>query len=710
VKQQLKKTAAILFMTTVIGFQSVSAETLKLEKSQPVKVDYEFAQWNKNPNLIDSAVVIFRDAQSGKLAKIALEENGPNTGIFTGYFTISFVGEGEVIPEFYLPPQAKQGLKASEEYSTMIKEGRLARKPYFLRKEEGQQLLSVYNSKEQAMDAFNKFRVKLASPPTIPSSANPTIAIPLKPKPVVDQFAIDAQRAAEIAAEKERVAKLVFAQEMMRTQLAEEEKRKKEEMIKQQNQLAAEEKNKRIEQAKTLAAAALVLFKQEQFKPAEEKFRQSIELDPANQSYYFQYGVTLYKNEKHNESIVALDQATDSSVNATEKAYFKGLNYLKLKEFDKGLTEFSIVKNSEGKTMPSLGAFFKGVLFFNQEKYTEAKAEFQFTLDKSEDPKLDAQADTYIEQIANIEQFEEKKKHRFTADITFGMQYDSNVLLVSDSSGSSATTTDKAGLRGMLIASLDYRAIITEINQWDFNLSYTDMYTYNTSFKASADLQKADPMLIDFKIPYKHMGKLFGKGYQLTISPGYETMNINADGEGARELSLVSSMLSTSQTFIVSDSYFTTLDIEYRTDDSKGAEPSATDADDTKITVATKNVWFQDQKKTRAWLGNFTYTLNNAKGDDYKFNKIELAGGYLMPVMKDGSLSSLLSYFSTKYPSHSQSRTDSGLNLTLGLSKPVSEKLTGSYSATYNLNNSNVDTSKYNKFTFAALLNYAVDF
>jgi hypothetical protein len=323
---------------------------------------------------------------------------------------------------------------------------------------------------------------------------------------------------------------------------------------------------------------------------------------------------------------------------------------------------------------------------------------------------LDTQADTYIEQIANIEQFEEKKKHRFTADVTFGMQYDSNVLLVSDSSGSSATTTDKAGLRGMLIAGLDYRAIITETNQLDFNLTYTDMYSYNTSFKASKDLQKADPMLLDFKIPYKHNGKFLGKGYQLSISPGYETMNLNADGEGGRELLLVSTMLSTSQTFVVSDNYFTTLDIEYRKDDAKGAEPSATDTDASKITVATKNVWFQDQKKSKAWLGNFTYTLNNTKGDDYKFNKMELAGGYLMPVMKDGSLSSLLSYFSTKYPSNSQSRADSGLSLTVGLSKPVAEKLTSSYSATYNLNNSNVETSKYNKFTFAALLNYSVDF
>src|SRR6218665_2265265 len=111
-------------------------------------------------------------------------------------------------------------------------------------------------------------------------------------------------------------------------------KPRKEELGRKAAQLDAAERSARKNRAQKLADEAMALYKAEKFADAEKKFAEATQLDPDNQAYYFQYAVTLFKQEKYERSLVLLDLARGSGVKESERAYFVGLNHLKMKEYN----------------------------------------------------------------------------------------------------------------------------------------------------------------------------------------------------------------------------------------------------------------------------------------------------------------------------------------------------------------------------------------
>jgi hypothetical protein len=671
-----------------------SGKGVQVDSKLPLLIDFVYEQWNKNPNEADSAVLLIRNNQTNRVVKATLSEDGPNTNHFVGQFTITWDTDGPFQADIYSPPQqiAKQKGQASVE--KMIKDGTLPRKPYFLRQERGLQKLSIFNSAEQALEAYAQYRQAMQG-----------VQRPVQ-KPVVDKAALEAARNAELAAEHARLAKLAAEQELSRQQKEADERRKQEELKRQQESMAAAERQKRIDQAKALSQEALTLYASEKYIEAEPKFRSSIELDPSQTGYYFQYGATLYRNEKYNEALVALSMANDPSVNQREKAFFQGLCHTKLQEFAPALEQFSLVTSVTDDTLTPAASFYTGIIYFSKEKYPLAKAAFEQTLDTSKDPQMDAQAENYIEQIANIEQFQAKLAQRFTTTVNTGLMYDSNILMVSNSS--SSTATDKEGFRGLLNAGLEYRMIYTETQELQAEASYTDMYSMDPSLKANSTLQMADPMVVTLKIPYKWKGQLMGKPYVLSVGPGYEILRLNVDGSGPRETTMNSTTLSTEQTFIVKEDYFTTIKLDWRGEDSK--IESAGTADATKISLGNNNILFMDAKKTEAALLNWSYLINQTSSKDSAFNKLELSGGYLMPIMEKGSWTNVLALSQSTYSKSTTKRKDTNMNFTTSLTKPLMEKLQGALSLGYETNTSSVAASTYNKYTLSATVNYALDF
>lgn len=682
--------------TLLIGLLTVSIsfaqDKLKIQKGKPLTLDYEFSQWNRDPNDVDSAFVALKDANSGKIVKVLLQESDNNSGKFQGHYVISFNTIEEIIPEIYVPPQSITKSDKADILARAINEGTIPRKPFFLRVEGQSQKLTIYNSKEQAFAAFENFK------------KNPGGA------PIIDHAALAAKRAAELAKEQKRLADQAAVQELQRIEMELIEKRKQEELKRKMEEQSLAEKSRRKAQAASLAQEALKLYQAERYKDAEKLFKQITEIDPSQTAYHFQYGVTLYKNEKYNESLVAFKLATDPSVNTLELEFYKGLAYMKLKEYNEALEAFQKVQAANNPTMSPSAAFYVGLVHFSNERYKDARKAFEYTLDNSTDPKMDEQAENYIEQIANLEEFQEKRKKKFTFDMSVGLNYDSNVLLVSDSNATAASPTDLVGYRTMLLANLEYRAFYTEAHEWTPVVSYIDMYTVDSGFKPDADLQKADPSMLTAKLPYKYKGKLFNKAYQVTFTPGYETLNLNADGTGSREQIMRSTFFGLDQTFIVRDDYMTTVTLESRSDDSLLSGDSGTNSDATKTSVANKNIWFTDSKKSVAWLGNVGYTMNAAKGDDERYNKMELSVGYLTPYRWESSLVTQLAYASTTYANHSSSRKDANTALNVAMSKPLSKDLNLAVALNYTLNGSNVDSYKYSKYAITTLLNWAVNF
>ncbi len=141
----------------------------RLLTKRPIKIDYRSPGWNKNPNSNDASMVLLRDAVTGRIAKILLTETRDDSGDFEGSYVVSW-DEKEVTPEIYiLPANMEASLNLNVE--TLIKDGKLLRKPYFSRTDAGTQRITVYDSKQQALEALEEYRRIHSVKPTVVTAA-----------------------------------------------------------------------------------------------------------------------------------------------------------------------------------------------------------------------------------------------------------------------------------------------------------------------------------------------------------------------------------------------------------------------------------------------------------------------------------------------------------------------------------------------------------
>lgn len=680
-----------LSLTTLIATAQEDARKLRLDTRRTLRVDYKSDAWNKDPNKVEASALLIRDAGTGRMAKIEVSETGPNTSLFVGYYQINFDrGEHmtEITPEIYVV--AKEILAkpdALKNVGQMIKEGTLLRKPYFLRVESRSiQAISIYDNKEQAFDAYQDF---------VKTGAG---------RPIVDRAALEAQKLAQLAEEEKKRREELLKAEAERQRLEDEEKAKLAERLRKEKQLNEEEKARRKAEAKQIADEAMALYKDEKYSEAEEKFQKSVELDPENKTYNFQYAVSLYRNQKYNKSLVVLNLV--ESGHETEKTFYQGLNYMKLKELDSAYKEFVTVKNSSDKVMGPSAAFFAGVIDYQKENYDSAKGLFEYVIDNSSDPKMDAQAETYLEQIANIKKFQELQKKKFIVSANMGIQYDSNILSVSNAN----SPTDLAGFRGTYGGSFEYRPVYSEHHEFSGLLAVSDYYSVDQTFQPSTSFQNADPLTIDVKIPYKWKGELFGLPYQLGLTPYYEVIQMNADTIGSREPITNSTVFNIDQTFVMNDNHFANYTIEARRDVS--LIDITQDADNqtaNKLSIYTTQTWFQDTKKTKAYAFELGYAVNKALGDNYSYNRIDIAGTYMAPIWGDNIWSVRIGYYNANYPTEANGRNDNNESVTFGLHTPLSEILSLNSSLTY-MNNSSISTYEYNKYLATTSLAWAQNF
>lgn len=684
--------SALFCLLTIFTFSSASdaqidrnEPTLKVSPKLPLEVEYEFPGWNKDPKKIDQGALIIRDGKSKQVAKIILQETDVNSGNFYGRYVLTFAyDQGEVNPEIYSPPlsltKKEQALK---EIAKMIESGALLRKPSLLRKNRvGMQKLQVFDSREQAAAALEAFRKGTGKSP-------------------VDSNVIENQQKIAFEAEKARLRSQALSREEQRKGLvAVENKRLSSEMAKW-NALSPAERKRRTDEANRYFVQGATLAQEQKHAESEAAFRKAIELNPSNRSYHFRHGAALLQMQKHDDSILALRLASGKDINPQEVNYYIGLNHVQLKEYDQAMSMFESIKLSQDPNYGSMASFYQGIVEYTRENYEAAKPHFQYTLDNSSNnPQIDAQAETYIEQIAAILQFEELKKKKWMLTLSLGEQYDSNVL--SQPTGDPVgTATDKEGYRTMFMANLSYRPIFSATQEMLIALSYIDMYTLDKSFGSSASLQQADPYVMGISLPYKFIWPT----YQVLFTPGHEITHMDADGAGNREAILRANYLKADNTFIASENYFSNLNLEYRIEDSllDSSETPAADADATKISLASVNTYFTDKKKTTAVIGEASYSLNTAKGDDATYNHLEFAAGYLMPIFWESSLMTRLAWFQQKYPDHSLSRADNSTGLSLAMSKAFTTELSGSLSAGYNQNSSNIGDYTYDKYTLMAM-------
>lgn len=697
---------AHLFTLTLLVFTSAAFAqpkkpviTRPLEANRLMSITYGSPSWNTNSATIDAAYLIMRDKATGKIVQINLEETEPDSSQFSGQFSVNIGESDKILPEIFIPPSNLRGTdKDNRKLYEQIQSNKLPRKPVIWKKNErGQATLDVYDTREQAEAALRAYQTQVTLAKAV------TAAKVAKPLASVNANVVAAQLEKQVLLNQ--LASEAAKRESERIRLEQIERQKLEDRLREMRALDEKQKAERQARAIVKAGEAMALFEQAKFAEAEVKFKESVEIDPENTSYYFKYGVTLYRNEKYNDALVVFSLVKPDGKNDLERGYFIGLTHYRLKELDAAMAQFDVVSKANDAIMSPSSEFYRGVILFAEEKYDVSKTSFEKVIDTSNDPRLDDQAETYIERIANALIIQKLRQNKFTLLGTVGAMYDSNVLLAPDNAPDQGTSTDIADFRLLTIADLEYRPVYGDSHEFFLRGSAG----LTNSLKNSS--APADPYLYTFSAPYSYKGVLGKKGFKATLKPGYEMLYMATGGSSTKTAALMSYYLYADTTLVMTPTWFANYNAEYRGDDSKVASSlGPDDADAGKVSVRTNQTVFLDKSRKRALIGSLGYVLNTAKGDNRKYNRFEGGVAFAKPWLWDTTWNVGINFYKLAFPDSVNKRSDFNLTLASGLSKPVKEWLIWGLSGSYTKNDSNVTAQEYSKYTILTTATFLTNF
>ncbi len=648
-------------------------QQITLLENQPIYI--EFQTQNKSGA---SQFISVREIQTQKKASVELVPSEKDKNILKGYFRIQM--NMDKLPSQLLEFQTKSGAKL---YTFVL--------PNTNSTEKALSVVLVQTEKE--WQAYSAQFLNKASDDLKAKLQDVKTAKPLNKE--------------QIQGKKDTIVRLNDRiQEQARVSFEVQEALKREELLKQQQAQSEEAKRLAKAKAKELASIAETKYKEEKYQEASDAFQKAYELDPDNDKFLYKYGVSLYKVGNYNKSLSILSLAEDGDQSRLEQLYYVSLNHMKLKEFDKALDGFNDLQEEKDPTLSPTAAFFAGTIEFQKAAYPKAKERFQYVMDNSQDQKLDKQAEAKIEEIDRIEAFLESQREILKYNLYAGLQYDGNVLNISTQN----LATNSEAYRLMYGGSLSYYYFRTMNSKYAAELSVADMYSVDKTFKADATIQAADPLQYGLRLPINYNYSLFSKALTSNVSPYYMMLNMSDDG-GARKLILASTGLALDTQIEHSAGKYHILKLDYVVDKSSLVVAS-TDDDQSAKRLSLNYNWLMmlNTVGNKSFLADVGTVSNKSDGKNNNYSKTIFSGTYSFPWSTKYGGSARLDYTDLKYPDNSNLRKDTIYGLTIGATQELSKTKNIGLSFSYLMNNSNVDSYKYNKmlvgFTYGFSGNY----
>lgn len=652
------------------------------------KIVYGSASWNIDSTKPDSAFLFLRDKTNGKIVKIQLEESEPDSSLFAGSFVVNWGQSGAVNPEIFIPPKdMRNNSDAVKKFNELLSKGDIKSKPIVIKRADGTsaKVIDVYDTTEQAgratvaAQAEEKSRQEAAKTLTKPALKEQDLEVLKKSKQqaMMNELAL---QAAKRDTERLRIEQI--------------ERQKAEERMRREKALSESARAERRKQAAVLAGQAQADYMNGNFAGAEDKFSQSMEMDPENKSYYFRYGVSLYRTNKFDESLVILKMTADDPETVLEKKYYMGLIHLRLKEYPAALSLMRAAGSNPKSPIAPSAAFYEGVILFTQEEYSAARAPFERVIDISSDPRLDEQAEQYLDQIIVLAKEKEVMSHHWFINGMVGAMYDSNVLLAADTETSQGSATKVGDVRALASGDVEYRPVYTKSKELGFKAS--GFYLWSTKKEATY----ADPLQMNISAPYTYKGTAFSKGYKFALKPAFETVYMDSNQDLSRENILQSYLVSADNTFVMHKNYIATYTVEIRNDNSLVlSSVNDNDADAMKYSLKTAQTFILDGAAKEILVANGGIVVNDTKGKDVYYRRIEVGANYLRPMKWDATLILGLSYYRLEFSKKTDTRTDNNTTFTAGMVKPVKNWVTWMTTGTYSNNVSDSAANHYSKWT-----------
>lgn len=653
------------------------------------EVDLSKTIYLENRAAFDESDVIVKDISSGKSASLHVLPMPDQSKTTYGYFRLQlgsniikfenlrFSSKGKILFPVISSPNgtgiSKVTLFASDEqrqnFAAQLRKMIAMDKQAFERKKQQEAIETKENKKSNEVTSDN------------------SVSAPTNPTNYLLKKSISATK------QDEQVALDIETQEAIR----------RAQLLKEQNALAEKEKIKRNSKAEEIAKEALMHYQNQNYETAAKLFAEATSLDPSNDSYYFQYGVSLYKLSDYRKSLAILNLADADPTHKTELTYFKALNHMKLQEYDSAVEDFkSVVDENDSSLSPTAG-FFAGNIAFQKEDLTNARTLLEYSLDHGTDKELDKKAEFILEEIDRIEAFREKQKELFRYSLSSGLSYDQNVLNIS--TANLATNAD--AFRFSYGAEFLYRVVYDYRNEFSLDFNLSDIYSVSSSLKADSTIQSADPLVLSAAAPYHRQFNFANKTMTWGLTPTYQTITMSISGASRSQI-LASLILKNELTFMQTSTLMSNYRIEYTSDKSSlTITSSADDQSGTRIGLGTTQTKLLDQRGTNSYAGSFDYSVNNTNGANYQYTKYVLGAIYSDKFLKDYDGSIKFEYTNQSYANASTVRNDNLYALTGSASKDLIKDLLVSYGLQYNFNSSNVSTYGYNKVLASISLIYS---
>jgi tetratricopeptide (TPR) repeat protein len=663
-----------LFFAASIAF--ASGQQITLLENQPIYIEYQ----TQNKTSTTSQFITVKEMQTKKKASVELIPSDSDKSVLKGYFRIQM--NMEKYPSQLLEFETKKGNKLFAFVLPNTNSAEKAMSVVLFPSEKDWQNYSVQYMNKAADELKAKMQQELKA--TVKASKVMTKE--------------------QIEVKKETIVRMNDRiQEQARLSFEMQEALKREELLKQQQAQSEEAKRKAKADAKELAKGADKAYKAGKFADASIGYQKAYELDPDNDEFLYRYGITLYKVGNYNKSLSVLSLAEGGNQDQIEHRYYVALNHLKLNELDKALEGFSDLQEEKDVELSPPSAFYAGMIEFQKSLYPKAKERFQFVLDTAKDPKLDKQAEAKIEEIDRIEQFLESQREIFRYSLYTGLQYDGNVLNIAAQN----IATDVEAFRLMYGATGTYYYYRTPSTKFAAEGFVGDMYSVTKNFKSDSTIQSADPLQYGLRLPINNNKKWLKKSFTSNITPYLNYLNMSEDG-GSRKLILSSSGLGLDTQWDHSDSIFHIVKLDYVIDKSSLETTSADDDQSAKRTSLNYN-WMKllDQNGNKLILADLGYVSNKSDGINNTYTKMILAGTYTFSWSAKYKGSARVDYSDVKYPDNTSSRKDTIYGVTLGASQDVNKKSNMSLSLSYLMNNSNVESYKYNKMVLGFIYSFS---
>jgi len=469
------------------------------------------------------------------------------------------------------------------------------------------------------------------------------------------------------------------------------------------NAFSSEQKKANDAKSALLAQSALKAYKAKNYQTAELQFEESLKLNPTVLINRYYLAVSYYQNKKYDKSLALLSLAEGADYNYAEYNYYMGLNNLKLKNYTKASENFDTSKEENDPDYSGTAAYFNGHIFFQKENYSQARQNFEYTIDYSKNPKIDSEAEAMLQKIDEIEGVNSSSKEKFSYNLFLSFGYDSNVLNVSTEN----RATDVSAYRTMYGGDFSYKFINSKAQDLSITVNASDSYSLDSKFKSDATVQSVDALIYGGSLAYHRNFQIGKRLFSWGLLPSYQILTMPYTTT-SREKLLDTTVVGSDLQFAFSEKHFSKFYIEYAKDKMTPI-PSITEDDltATRLTASTSQIIITSPKVKESWTGDLGYTINSADGDNNDYNKASLGLTYARMGIWQSINSIRIDYSSAKYPNASVDRNDSVATATLGITKELSKNLNLFVNGLYTISNSTNDSYKYNKFGIQSMLTYS---